>query len=211
MLRQETIRKQFKHFVIKLTKQNTSTKDMGFYGKIIIGKGGIQLNKKRKLLFSFSIGMNILLVAIVAWGIIKINFVKEQVLVTEVQNNFVELEGLIAHQIDNNWSEPNLVTTELGDVLNGIWLGMTTGKQLGTLSKSDKEILEHLYSKLNQYPNDKLYSFVDLTEEDKQNFEDLRKTLREVGLGLNITKSANMDSFMSQAEGLNEKIESPLN
>lgn len=184
---------------------------MGFYGKIILGKGGIKLSKKKKLLFRFSIGLNILLVAIVAWGIIKVNFVKEQVLVTEVQNNLVELEGLIANQMDNNWPEPNLVTTELGDVTNGIWLGMTTGKQLGTLSKSDKEILENLYSKLNQYPNDKLYSFVDLTEEDKQNFEDLRKTLREVGLGLNITISANMDSFMSQAEELNEKIESPLN
>ncbi|WLR56713.1 hypothetical protein LC048_07460 [Mesobacillus subterraneus] len=201
----------FIEFHIKLKKQNTLIRVMGFYGKIILGKGGIKLSKKKKLLFRFSIGLNILLVAIVAWGIIKINFVKEQVLVTEVQNNLVELEGLIANQMDNNWPEPNLVTTELGDVTNGIWLGMTTGKQLGTLSKSDKEILENLYSKLNQYPNDKLYSFVDLTEEDKQNFEDLRKTLREVGLGLNITISANMDSFMSQAEALNEKIESPLN
>lgn len=183
----------------------------GFIVKLSWLKGGIKLSKKKKLLFRFSTGLNILLIAIVAWGIIKMNFVKEQVLVTEVQNNFVELEGLITNQMDDNWSEPNLVTTKLGDVLNGIWLGMTTGKQLGTLSKSDKEILEHLYSKLNQYPNDKLYSFVDLTEEDKQNFEDLRKTLSEVGLGLNITKSANMDSFMSQAEALNEKIESPLN
>ncbi|MDX5475122.1 MAG: hypothetical protein LPK00_06245 [Bacillaceae bacterium] len=139
------------------------------------------------------------------------NFVKEQVLVTEVQHNLVELEGLIANQIDNNWSEPNLVTTELGDVLNGIWLGMTTGKQLGTLSKSDKEILEHLYYKLNQFPKNELYSFVDLTDEDKKNFEDLRETLREVGLGLNITISANMNSFMKQAKALNEKIETPLN
>jgi hypothetical protein len=169
------------------------------------------LSKKRKILLRISIGLNILLFAIVAWGIIKMNFLKEQVLVTEVQNNLVELEGLIANQIDDNWSEPNLVTTELGDVLNGIWLGMTTGKQLGTLSKRDKEILEHLYSKLNQYPNDELYSFADLTEEDKKNFEDLRNTLREAGLGLDITINGNMDSFMSQVDELNEKIESPLN
>ncbi|WP_404356459.1 hypothetical protein LG291_23185 [Cytobacillus firmus] len=169
------------------------------------------MTKKRKLIFRVSIGLNILLVAIVAWGIIKMNFVKEQVLVTQVQNNLVELEGLIANQMDDNWSESNLVTTELGDVLNGIWLGMTTGKQLGTLSKSDKETLEHLYSKLNQYPNDELYSFADLTDDDKKNFEDLRETLREVGIGLNITISANMDSFMNQAEELNNKIESPLN
>ncbi|WP_339213809.1 hypothetical protein [Solibacillus sp. FSL W8-0372] len=166
---------------------------------------------KRKLYFRLSIGLNILLVAIVAWGIIKMNFVKEQVVVTEVQSNLVELEGLIANQMEENWSEPNLVTTELGDVLNGIWLGMTTGKQLGTLSKSEKEILEHLYFKLNQYPTDELYRFADLTVEDKRNFENLREALREVGLGLRISRSANMNSFMSQAEALNNIIESPLN
>lgn len=88
------------------------------------------------------------------------NFVKEQVLVTEGQTNLVELEGLIANQIEDNWSEPNLVTTELGDVLNGIWLGMTTGEQLGTLSNSDKTILNRLYTLLNQYSTDEIYRYV---------------------------------------------------
>lgn len=169
------------------------------------------MNKKRKLLFSISISLNLLLFAVVAWGYTKMNFVKEQVIVTEIQTNLVELEGLITNQIDDNWSDPNLVTTELGDVLNGIWLGMTTGEQLGRLSNSDKKILEYLYSKLNQYPKDELYRFADLTEEDKKNFENLRNALREVGLGLNITISVDMDSFMNQAEALNEKIEYPLN
>lgn len=171
----------------------------------------MKLTKRKKVLFRISIGLNIFLIAIVAWGIITMNFVKEQVFITEVQYNLVELEGLIENQIDDNWSEPNLVTTKLGDVMNGIWLGMTTGKQLGTFSKSDNDILELLYSKLNQYPKDELYRFVDLTEEDKKNFEELRETLREVGLGLNITISANMDSIINQAEKLNEKIKYPLN
>jgi hypothetical protein len=61
----------------------------------------------------------------------KLNFV-----MTEVQNNLVELEGLIANQKDNNWSEPNLVTTELGDVLNGIWLGITTGRGIRRKNRS---------------------------------------------------------------------------
>ena len=79
------------------------------------------MSKKRKLLFSVSIGLNILLVAIVAWGIIKMNFVKEQVVVTEVQYRLVELEGIIAYQTDENWSEPNLVTAKLGDVSIFVW------------------------------------------------------------------------------------------
>ena len=169
------------------------------------------MTKKQKLLSRISIGLNIILITIVIWGFIKMNFVKEQVFITEVQHNLVELEGLIANQSDNHWSEPNLVTTKLGDVLNGIWLGITTGEQLGTLSREDKEILNSLYYKLKQYPNDELYRFVQLTEEDKRNFEELQDTLRDVGLGLNISISVSMDAFMKQAKELEEKIESPLN
>ncbi|WP_018930720.1 hypothetical protein [Gracilibacillus lacisalsi] len=166
------------------------------------------MSKKRKLIFRILIGVNILLIAIVIWGFIKMNFVKEQVLLTEVQYNLVELEGLIAHQSENNWSEPNLVTTELRDILEGISLGITTGEQLGTLSNSDKQTLNRLYSKLHQYPNDELYRFVDLTEDDKKNFEQLREMLRDVGLGLNMSISSSMDSFMKQAEELEEKLHS---
>lgn len=39
----------------------------------------------------------------------------------------------------------------------------------------------------------------------------LRETLREVGLGLRITISTDMDSLINQAEELNEKIKYPLN
>ena len=95
--------------------------------------------------------------------------------------------------------------------MNGIWLSMTTGKQLGTISKGDNDILEHLYSKLKQYPNDELYQFVELTEEDQKNFEGLRETLRGVGLGLNRSISTDLNSFIKQAEKLNETITYPLN
>jgi hypothetical protein len=169
------------------------------------------MSKIKKVLFGLSVGLNIVLIAIIALGMIKMNFVKEQVLLTEVQQNLVELEGLIAHQTENNWSNPNLVTTELGDVLNGIWLGKTTGNQLGTLSDHDKEILNQLYFKLNQYPNDKLYRFVDLTEKDKENFEELRGILRDAGFGLNIQVNGNMKYFINQAKMLENNIDTPLN
>lgn len=126
------------------------------------------------------------------------------------QQNLIELEGLIANQVDNNWAEPNLVTAELRDVLDGIWLGMTAGGQLRTLSKHDKEILNDLYYKLRQFPSDELYEFADLTEEDKEHFKTLQKTLREVGLGLNIQVSLDMQYFIKQVEKLEEKIEVPL-
>ncbi|HZG17002.1 MAG TPA: hypothetical protein VE710_18580 [Candidatus Bathyarchaeia archaeon] len=168
------------------------------------------MTKKQKNVTVISISLNIILIACVIWGYSKMNFVKDQVILTEVQRNLVELEGLIDHQKKNNWSEPNSVTTKMGDILNGIWLGRTTGRQLGTFSKTDQEILSDLYSKLNQFPSDEIYQFADLTEEDKENFEELQKSLREVGLGMRITIKADRKYFMSQAEKLSEKIEVPL-
>ncbi|UVI33403.1 hypothetical protein [Paenibacillus spongiae] len=164
------------------------------------------MSKKQKIIVNISIGLNILLISIAAWGYMKMKFVKEQIFIVEVQHNLVELEGLIAKQKEDNWSEPNLVTTELGDVLNGIWLGITTGEQLGTLSKSEKETLNNLYNKLKQFPNDELYRFADLTEEDKVYFEKLQEILREVGLGLRIPVSGSMKYFINQAEELEGKL-----
>ncbi|WP_091222616.1 hypothetical protein [Paenibacillus sp. BC26] len=168
------------------------------------------MSKKQKVIVKISVGLNIALIALVAWGYMRINFVKEQILVTEVQTNLVELEGLISNQVAHHWSEPNLVTVELGDVLNGIWLGITSGGQLGTLSKRDKNILSKLYNKLSYFPHDELYKFADLTEEDKVNYEELQKKLREVGLGLNMQVSVGFNNFISQAAELVEKIEVPL-
>lgn len=168
------------------------------------------MSKKKKVLVGISIGLNVLLLALVGWGLLKMNFVKEQVLITEVQSNLVELEGLIAHESETNWSEPKLVTTKLGDVLNGITLGITTGHQLGTLSKRDDDILQKLYLRLNQYPTNDEYSFVDLNGQDKKNFEELREILREAELGFNITIHHDKEIFIKQAEVLQEKIQYPL-
>lgn len=175
-----------------------------------VRKGGGILSKKQKLILNISIVLNILLIAFVAWGYMKMKFVKEHIFIAEVQHNLVELEGTIAIQKEKKWADPNLVTTELGDVLNGIWLGIKTGGQLGNLSKNDKETMNNLYNKLNQFPNDEIYRFADLTEEDKENLEELQEILREVGLGLNIQVNGNMKYFINQAEELVGKIEVPL-
>lgn len=67
----------------------------------------MKLSKKKKVLFRISIGLNIFLIAIVAWGFIKMNFVKEQILVTEVQRNLVELEGLMIIGLNPIWLQLN--------------------------------------------------------------------------------------------------------
>lgn len=105
---------------------------------------------------------------------------------------------MITYQIDNDWSEPNFVTSKMAGVLNGIGLGRVTGGQLGTLSKSVNRTLSHLQSKLRQYPHGKLYSLADVTDENKKSFVEFRKILREAGFGMQIQISADMGYFMQQ-------------
>ncbi|WP_100407793.1 hypothetical protein [Bacillus solitudinis] len=166
------------------------------------------MSKKQKILFGISIAVNILLVIVVASGYIKTNFASEQLLLTEVQDNLVELEGLIAHQIENDWSEPNLVTVKIGDVMTGLWIGMQTGEHLNSVSSKDKQLLNILYYQLKaQYPYDELYSFTDVSEKNIEHLTELRELLRDVGLGMNISRNNDMSSFMDKVKSLVESIE----
>jgi len=170
--------------------------------------GGDEVSTKKKIFFRISIVVNILLVIVVAWGYIKINFASEQILLTGVQRNLIELEGLIAHQIKNDWSEPNLVTVKVGDVLSGLWISMQAGEHLNSVSSKNKRTLNKFYNQLiAQYPYDRLYSFTNVSEPDKEHLTELREYLRDVGLGLNISKSGDMGTLMNKVESLTEKIE----
>ncbi|MBY0122034.1 hypothetical protein [Bacillus sp. S/N-304-OC-R1] len=169
------------------------------------------MSKKQKALFRFSIAINIILILVIVWGYIHINLAMEQLFFTEVQESLVELEGLIEHEKNNNWSEPNLVTTKLNEVLNGIELGIHTGTNSKWISEDDQAVLGRLSSRLRQYPTDSLYQFAEVTQNDQKNFEELQQYLREAGLGLNITISNDWDIFMKQAQILERSIPVPLN
>ena len=71
-----------------------------------VRKGGGILSKKQKLILNISIVLNILLIAFVAWGYMKMKFVKEHIFIAEVQHNLVELEGTIAIQKEKNGQNP---------------------------------------------------------------------------------------------------------
>jgi hypothetical protein len=180
------------------------------YGKMLWRRGRGLRVKNRKLLLQISISLNILFIAAITTGLIRMNFVKEQILLTEVQQNLIELEGVIEIQSENNRSEPNLVTTEMGDVLNGIWLGIRTGEQLVILFRGDKEILNNLYNKLDQYPKNEIYRFTELIEKDKDSFKELQGKLRQAGFGMNMQISGSVKHFINQAEVLEQSI-GPIN
>ncbi|WP_409275983.1 hypothetical protein V1499_10290 [Neobacillus sp. SCS-31] len=77
------------------------------------------MNKKMKMFFRISIGLNVLLITIVAWGFYHMNYVTERVLTVNVAYNLFELDHSISHQSDNDWSDPSLVTTTFGQIIEG--------------------------------------------------------------------------------------------
>lgn len=89
------------------------------------------MSKKQKTVFVISLLVNALLIVCLVVGYLKMNLVHKELFFSEVQYKLVELDGLIEHQKKNDWSEPNLVTTQLGDVLNGLDVATNSGKYSG--------------------------------------------------------------------------------
>jgi hypothetical protein len=171
---------------------------------------GKTMNQKQKMHFIGSIVMNIVLISAVIWGYLKIDLALENLFFKEVQENLVELEGVIANQKENNWSEPQVVINQLDDVLNGLNAGIHTGNHSGWISNEEKQLLESLYSKLSQYPHNEIYEVPELTKLDRKHFEELQLKLKEAGLGLNITIENDWNTFIEKCKLLSESIEVPL-
>lgn len=163
-------------------------------------------NQQNKLMFRLSIGLNVLLIVLVLWGHLRMNFLNDQLLLLDVRNNMVELEGQIAKQSLEHWPEPNVVATEMGEVVKGLWRGLSKGE---TLTQEEEIILHALYFKLKQYPYDNKFNSSELTEEDKENFEELQVILRDVRLGLDTQVADHEKPFINQAAELEKRIVVP--
>lgn len=163
---------------------------------------GSNVSKKQITIFVVSLLINALLIFCLVIGYLKMSLVHKELFYSEVQYKLVELDGLIENQKKNDWSEPNLVTTQLGDVLNGLDVATNSGKYSGWLSNDERMTMEHLDSALSQYPHDELYKFSVLTKNDKKEFEELHSKLQNVGFGMNMTISNDWKTFINKSEKL---------
>ncbi|TPF18410.1 hypothetical protein [Priestia megaterium] len=130
------------------------------------------------------------------------SLVHKELFYSEVQYKLVELNGLIEYQKKNEWPDPNLVTTQLGDVLNELDVATNSGKYSNWLSNDERTIMERLDNILRQHSHDELYKFSVLTQSDKNDFEDLQLKLQNVGFGMNMTISQDWKTFINKSEKL---------
>lgn len=168
------------------------------------------LSKKTNTVFKISIALNVILISIVAWGYFNTVYVTERVLAVNVAGTLFGLESKIAHQIDNDWSDPSLVNIELEQVLIGISHSQNVGSESNTLSNGDMEILDGLSRSLSNklYPLETLDSYSEMSEEDKTFFINLRQSLSETGFEAKVIDDFgkwDIGSLMNKFSELTEK------
>ncbi|WP_203363868.1 hypothetical protein [Bacillus sp. REN10] len=165
------------------------------------------MSKKQKIILGSSLLVNGILLIIVIMQQLNANLVHEELFYSEVQDQLVELDGLIEHQKENNWSEPNLVTVQLGDVLDGMNVAINSGIYTDWLEEDDLRVLHRMKVVLRELPNDELYAFSTLSLSDKERLEDLQKKLRKAGFGMRMTLDNNWERFMDRSEKLVKSLE----
>lgn len=146
--------------------------------------------------------MNLILLILVIVGYLRMNLVHEELFYSEVQWKLVELDGLIEHQKKSDWSEPNLVTTQMSAILNGIFVAKSSGEYSGWISSNERMTMESLYAVLSRYPHDEIYKLSELTRVDKENFEHLQVKLQDLGFGMGMTISNDWKTFLNKVEQL---------
>lgn len=160
------------------------------------------MSNKIKRILIISLVLNVFLLLVLVFGYLKMNLAHTELFFSEVQYKLVELDGLIEIQKKHNWNNPNLVTAQMSDVLNGIDVATNTGKYSGWLSDKDRMKMEKLSSGLRRYPHDELYELSVITESDEKRFEDLQVELQNVGIGMGTQIGSDWKTFISKAEEL---------
>lgn len=174
--------------------------------------GGIIMDKKKKGIFYASIGLNVLFVLLLVWGLFKINDYTELQLF-DAEAKLRQLEDAIVYQIENDWSQPAVV----GSSLEAAVQEMNHTANFVTLSKKERETFTLLFAILSSYHNDlyvSLDDYIKFSEEDKRKFERLGEALVNVGYRdmaekiINSEEKLSKDAIISRTKKLLESLRS---
>lgn len=162
---------------------------------------------KRKYLLSIVI----LVIIVIVFSIqiynrnIQAHTVMSEVGFRNITYNIIQLEGAIAFQMDNNWDEPSNVIEKVEDVVEGIFLTQKVGNDLRRLSTKDEEILVRLKHYFEMLPEYSGFPNHEISEYEIRSFEELRRNLRDIGWGYNISYSNSWNELIEKANHLMSK------
>lgn len=130
---------------------------------------------------------------------VQVDSVKNSLHFSQIQWDFVQLEGAIAYQIKNRWEQPSHVREKVGDVLQDIMVILEVNSRVRFLSEEEKGYLDSLYWRLGKYPKDNMVKPINgLSQEETDKFIQLQKALRDVEWGIGFSNSGHWDSFIEK-------------
>lgn len=177
---------------------------------ILLGESNMNKNHRRLLIGSLII--NVILVVIVILGYNQLHYVMDRTLAREI-TNIIVLEDLINDQIEEDWEQSGLVTTKVQEIIHGIQHSEVIGTATKRISKDDLTILYDFALELQayqsfNYPIDKLPSYDQLSDQDKDNYAKLATMILETNFEqLNETKASSyLQHSMDKLETLLTKM-----
>ncbi|KKC48943.1 MULTISPECIES: hypothetical protein [Paenibacillus] len=129
--------------------------------------------------------------------------VEQQLYRNDLMISLVQLEGLIGQQEERNWDKPDLVTIQVGNVMDNLSTLVLTELP----SKSEERMLQSLYILLSRYPNREPYKLPEVSKEEQSAFSGLRAELRDSGIGIGISMSGSVKEAKRKLENLREALE----
>ncbi|CAM4060729.1 hypothetical protein COLU111180_21080 [Cohnella lubricantis] len=157
---------------------------------------------KSKVFISVSI---IIIMVIVLYQSYKIHQLNSQIEMINptissrtIQNGLVQLEGEIYYQKEHGWESPEQIVVRIQNVMEGISVTVETGQYTKKLSNDESDSLWEMYHYLYKFTENKSTHNLILSEEEKQEFEQLEDNLRSNGWGLNIGFSSDWDYFIKR-------------
>lgn len=161
----------------------------------------------RKVIFSISFILNIILISIVFSMYSKLSISKE-VASNEILHQLINLETIIGEQMHLDWSNPELVSRKLDNSLMTMYRSFNLINESSFIfGKNNSEVIHSVFGKLESYKKSKVNEIGEFKPEDKADFETLNAILREVGIGQGITITVNdFDDFIVKMEALNNEL-----
>ncbi|MFV8828585.1 hypothetical protein [Alkalihalobacterium sp. APHAB7] len=158
------------------------------------------MSRKLKIILAISVAVNIILFIILTLEYNKKHTVTEKIFLNLVRHELLLLNENLDAQKNNGWTEPVIVQIQLIDVLDAIYLAVSTGIELNALSKKEIENYNEFWRIIrNSIPSH------EFTETDKVNLEQLQKQLDDVGI-INGTNTETYNSFRTKIELLVDKV-----
>ena len=142
----------------------------------------ITLNKKHKILISSSIFLNLVLISIVIWSVIQMNYITERTLKTNAIDKLFELHETISKQENENWTNLDLLSKQLEDTALSTMHALNIGVTSKTINKDDDEMLLTLGNYLIRYSiTIESHLSAEAVEEMKLNLISFNRILAENG------------------------------